>query len=520
MTPVAKAVLAIDLGTSGAKAAVVCEDGRLLSVGRARVDTQELPDLGAEQDPEAIWSACVQAGRQAVAGADAEILAVATCSQYSSIVPIDKDGRAAMNLILWRDQRGRPEALARLPGARGLPDGLLRKLRWLRIHGVPPLDSGVDALAHMRFIMLARPEVYARTWKFLEPVDYLGLRLTGRAAATPCSTFMMLLVDNRRPDSPRYHPTLLRYSGLDPDKLPELVPSGERLGTLLPEVAEELGLTGKVAVWTGINDTHAGAMGSLAFKGSHAAVSIGTTSVMVTHVDFKRTDVRSAIASAPSPLPGTYLVLAENGIGGRAVEHFLEKLVFSTDGFGDHGLEHKFEALERAVAQIEPGSQGVLFLPWLAGSLSPSEDVRVRGGFLNLSLQTTREHMGRAVLEGVALNLRWLRGAVERFAKRRFSHLFFYGGGAVSELWSQIIADVHRLPVHQAAEPEYTACRGVGLLALSRQGLIALSDFDRLVPVRRVLEPRPGPAERYDALFAQFVRAFKANRRIFHALNP
>jgi xylulokinase len=179
---------------------------------------------------------------------------------------------------------------------------------------------------------------------------------------------------------------------------------------------------------------------------------------MVTHVGFKRTDIRNSLVSMPSPVPGGYLLMAENGIGGRAIEYFLEKIVFATDDFADHSIEARFEALERAVAGVEPGSGGVIFMPWLTGSMAPAEDGRVRGGFLNMSLETTRAHLGRAVLEGVAFNFRWLHGAAERFAKRRVSHLVFYGGGAVSDLWSQIFSDVLQLPVHQVANPRFAVC--------------------------------------------------------------
>jgi xylulokinase len=515
-------MLAIDLGTSGAKAAVVGLDGRVLSTGRAAVETLLLPDGGAEQDPEAVWAAVLAACKQALSrgGAAGQVTGVAVCSQYSSIVPLSADGRPTMNMIVWLDKRGSREALRALPGGRSVVrDGPLRQLRWVQVHGIPPLPSGLDSLNHMRWVMLARPRVYERTRWFLEPMDFVTLRLTGRASASPCSAFMMLLVDNRDPGRPRYHPRLLRWSGIDPDKLPELLPVDALVGTLRPEVARELGLPGGVQVHAGLNDTQAGGMGAAAHAGSHAGLSIGTTSVLVTHVGFKRTDIRNSLVSMPAPVPGAYFVMAENGIGGRAVEHFLEKLVFHRDGYGDHALQDRFAALERAVGPVEPGSGGVLFLPWLSGSMSPAEDARVRGGFLNMSLETTREHLGRAVLEGVALNLRWLMGAVQRFIKRDISHLLFYGGGAVSDLWAQIIADVCQLPVHQLAEPRFSVCRGVGLLGFQRQGLLSYEDLEGLVPVRARREPRPELESRYLPLYRQFVRAFRANRRVFHALN-
>jgi xylulokinase len=514
-------ILTIDLGTGGPKAAVVDSEGTIVSVGQASVETLLLPDGGAEQDAEAVWASVLDACRQALAGAAGTkgLIGVSICSQYSSIVPVDETGRPTMNMVIWLDKRGAKSALRKLPGGDCIRDDPLKLLRWLRIHGIPPLETGLDSLAHMRWIMLARPDVYERTYKFLEPMDYVAMRFTGRAATNPCSAFLMLLVDNRDLRRACYNSRLVGWSCLDEAKLPEVVPVDTELGPVLPEVARELGLPGGVTVHAPVNDTQAGGMGCYAFGGSHAGISIGTSSVMVAHVPFKRTDIRHAMVSMPSPVPGTYFVMAENGIGGRAVEHFLEKIVFATDAYADHSLDDKFAALHEAVARTEPGSGGVLFLPWLSGSLAPAEDRRVRGGFLNMSLETTREHLGRAVLEGIALNFRWLRGPMEKFVKRSISHLVFYGGGAKSDLWAQIIADVVQLPVHQLAEPDFVTCRGMALLGFQRHGLLGFDDFKGLVPVAAVREPRTKYADRYGLLAEQFVQAYRANRRIFRALN-
>ncbi|MBW2258238.1 MAG: FGGY-family carbohydrate kinase [Deltaproteobacteria bacterium] len=511
----------MDLGTSGAKAAVVDADGRVLSTGQTKIETLLLPDGGAEQDPEAVWHAVVTASQQATQNVPQEgtIIGVSCTGQYSSIIPVDANGAATMNMVVWMDKRGAPIALRKLPGGSSMVAGLWEQLRFVRIHGIPPLDAGTDSLAHMRWIKLARPEVYERTTTFLEPLDYLALRLTGRAATNPCSALMMLLVDNRNLREPRYAPELVRRSEIDPGKLPELLPVDEDVGTVSARAASELGIPEGARVFAPVNDLQAGAVGAYALSGSHAGISVGTTSVMATHVGFKRTDIRNSMVTIPSPVPGGYLLLGENGIGGRTIEYFLEKLVFATDDFADHGIEARFEALERAVAEVEPGSGGVIFLPWLAGSMAPAEDGRVRGGFLNMSLETTRAHLGHAVLEGVALNFRWLHRAAERFVKHRIAHLVFYGGGAVSDLWSQIFADVLQLPIHQVADPRFAVCRGVALLGFSHAGLFSLDEVEDRVPIKRIYEPNADLAARYDLIFSQFVLAFRRNRSIFRALN-
>jgi xylulokinase len=241
--------------------------------------------------------------------------------------------------------------------------------------------------------------------------------------------------------------------------------------------------------------------------------------VCITHVDFKKTDIINSLVSMPCPIPDRYFVMAEAGIGGGALEYFLERLVFATDEFGDHALEEKFAALERAIAVIDPGSDGVLFLPWLTGSIAPAEDGKVRGGFLNLSLTTTREHLARAVLEGVAFNLRWVQDRMARFSKRDISRIKLYGGGALSSTWAQIFADIFKRPVEQLADPEYAVSRGVAMLGFHQLGELALDQIETRVPIAATYEPRGDVSARYDEMFTQFVRVFKRNRAVFRALN-
>ena len=151
--------------------------------------------------------------------------------------------------------------------------------------------------------------------------------------------------------------------------------------------------------------------------------------------------------------------------------------------------------------------------------MAPAADDRVRGGFLNIGLATRRSELARAVLEGVAMNLRWLRGPVERFAKRRMSHFVFYGGAAASDAWSQILADVLDTPVHQAREPQYVTCLGAALLAFQRLGLLGFDEFASRVPVARRFEPNPAHRALYDHMSGRLVEAFRRTRPLFHALN-
>lgn len=522
MLEASKYFLSIDLGTGGPKVAVVNTDGEILGTGQASVETIFLPDGGAEQDPAAVWGAVMGACADALesSGVDrSAVVGVMCASQYSSVIPVDAEGNHTMNMLVWMDQRG---AAARLKKETDFPknaDSLWRQFRWLRIHGLPPLSEGIDTLAHMRWIKFARPEVYARTATFLEPMDFVTLKLTGRAAANQCSAFMMLLTDNRTLNVTEYHHALVKYSQIDREKLPELLPIDSVVGTVKADIAAELGLSTETKVLAGVNDTQIGGIATGAFQGEHAGICVGTTSVMIARVDFKKTDVLHAILSMPSPVPGAYFVMAENGAGGLALERFLQNVIFTEDEFGELATEDKYHAMGKAVDSVPPGSGGLLFLPWISGAMAPLADARMRGGFLNIDAQTSRSQMARAMLEGVAMNLRWLRPAVEKFAKRRFSHFVYYGGGALMDEWAQIMADVLESPIHQMDNPRYANCFGCAMLGFHRLGMVPLDDIATRIPIREVYTPRPANKGIYDKLFTQFVASFKRTRPIFRALN-
>ncbi len=517
-------VVAIDLGTSGPKVAVVSSEGIPVGTARAHVDTIHLADGGIEQDPDQIWESVVEATRAALATSEVDrgdVAAIICASQYSSIVPVDRDGRPTANMILWQDHRGATPKLKHLRGVPRLLDTPVSLAQWLRIHGLPPIAGGIS-MTHMRYLKFVRPDVYERTAHLLEPMDFITMRLTGRATANQATAFMSLMVDNRTLTATDYSGTLVKQSLIDREKLPELVPMDEVVGALRPEVADELGLSPDTRVVTGLNDTQAGGVGCGAFTGSHAGVSVGSTCVMITHVDRKHTDVRHAILSMPSPVPEKYFVMAENGMAGAALDRFLTNVVYPDDQFHDGLTEaphDRFDRLEAVAAGAPAGSNNLLFLPWIGGSIAPAADDHVRGGFLNMTATTTRSDMARAVLEGVALNLRWLRGPVEKFAKRSFDHFTFFGGGAQSDLWCQIMADVMGTPVHQLEHGNYTVGIGAAMLAFQRLGIIGFDQIASAVRTRQVFEPDPGHSETYDLLAGQLTKAFTRNRSIFRALN-
>jgi xylulokinase len=178
-----------------------------------------------------------------------------------------------------------------------------------------------------------------------------------------------------------------------------------------------------------------------------------------------------------------------------------------------------YRHLDDLATGVPPGAHGAMFTPWLNGERSPVDDHTIRAGFHNLSLSTTRADLVRAVYEGVALNSRWLLEAVERFVRRRFDMLAFIGGGANSEVWAQIHADVMGRSIRPVQQPVLANVRGAGLLAWLALGRITVVDIPSAVPVGRTFEPDPDLRALYDTLAAEFVNIYKQTKQIHRRLN-
>lgn len=512
-------VLAVDLGTGGPKVGAVGLDGELLATSFTAVDTQRTLDGGSEQDVHLWWAGIRRGVADFLAGGvvdGTDLHAVGLTSQWSSTVAVDAAGEPVGPCLMWSDHRGARHAAAAVGGpVAGLDPRVAAQA--IRYSGTVPLTTGECPLGHELFLRHDRPDLYARTRALLEPVDYLGLRFTGAVAATPASQFFASVVDNRPHRPPRYVPSLVARLGRDPALLPPLRPTGALLGTVLASVANELGVR-PAPVVCGVPDFFAAYLGSGAVHPFHGHLAVSTTSWVTCRVPRKRVDPIHMMASVPGVVPGSYLVINDQASAGYCLRWWLDRqaeVAASVDG-----SVPDYDTVLSAAAQVPRGSDGVLFLPWLRGEHTPVDDRRVRGGFVNLAARHGLPAMTRAVLEGVALNGRWLVGTVERFAGRRLSSLRILGGGAQSDLWCQVYADVLTRPVERVADPMFAQLRGAAMLALVGIGETSIEQAAARVPVADRFVPEPGSADVYDPLFAELTGIFRSLRRHHHRLNP
>lgn len=496
--------LGIDVGTTNVKAALVGADGTVHATASRNL-VADVEGGRAELDADAQWQAVVDAVRECVAAApDAarRVVAVGVDSQYSSIVPVDAGGRPVAPMRLWSDRRGTERSFAIL---REHDDAFMG---FIERHGIPPVGGGLS-LGHVLHLQHDCPDVHARTAAYLEPMDHINARLTGRLAGNQATQFMSQLVDNRSLGQTTYDDVLLGWSGVDATRLPPLLPMDEPIGPVRPEVADALGIPATAIVHAGVNDTQAGSIATDAYRDGRAGLSIGTTSVLVDAIATKEVDLDHEVLSCPGPFTDRYLVFAENGLGGKPLEHVLDNVVH-TGGF---------DTLDEVLDRVPAGSGGVLFLPWLRGSMAPANDQHMRGGYVNMSLETGRNELVRAACEGVAHNLAWLLPHAEALTGEPVREIVFVGGAARSAGWAQIVADVLDRPVLVSDRPEVAIARATALLALHRHGVLDRDDLSRLASSGEALHPIAAHHDVYARHQPQFEAVFEALRPISAALN-
>jgi xylulokinase len=512
-------ILAVDLGTGGPKTGAISLEGELLAVAHRHVETAYSDDGGAVQDSSAWWHGIREGVADVLASGVPRdgVVGVGITGQWGSTVPVDASGDAVGPCLLWADTRGAPFSAKRMGGAVSIVGYSPRNLvSWLRLTGGAPSPHGADPLGHALHLREREPELYGRTATLLEPLDYLGMRFTGRRAATPASMILSWLTDNRRSGTHGYRPALVRRSGREAAKLPELLPTGSILGEITPAVATELGLPSGVPVVAGIPDLHTGYLGSGAVAPYAGHMTISTTSWIGCEVPFKRTDVFHQIASVPGVRPGGYLVANNHETAGLCLQWLRDAVGAGGDGAAPAS---EYARLTTLAATAPAGSGGVLFTPWLNGERSPVEDRNLRAAFLNISMTTERRHLVRAVLEGVAFNARWLLDAVERFTKRPMPVLRILGGGAISDLWCQIHADILNRRIEQVADPMYANLRGAAFFAAISLGRMDFADIAARVRVTRTFDPDPAVRAVYERMYGEYRRLYHRLRGMYAKLN-
>jgi xylulokinase len=518
-----KYILAFDHGTSGVKTALVSVHGEVLDFTYEHTPVIFKNQVGAEQKPEDWWKAIINTSKELLSKELTpieDIVAVSCSSQWSGTVPVDRDGNNLMNAIIWMDARGaeilKKKVFRGLIKISGYP--LRDVVRFIYKTGGAPGLSGKDSIAHILFLKYKFPEIYNKTYKFLDCIDYLNLKFSGKFAASTTSIILHWVTNNRDINNIHYDKSLLKRFKLDGEKLPEIQSPISILGHIKPEIADELGLCRDVKITMGAPDLQSAVIGSGAVEDYHGHIYIGTSSWVLSHVPFKKTDISHNLASIPSAIPGRYFVVNEQETAGACLT-FLRDNIFYSEDKDKFGNSEVYQYFDERVSKVPPGSNGVIMTPHLYGERTPVEDHKIRGNLFNISLTTSRDDIIRAAFEGVAFNSRWVLKYVEKFIKHKMDPINIIGGGAKSDEWCQIYADVTNRTIRRVKNPIQANARGTAFLASVALGYITFQDIPNLIQFSNTFTPDLENVKIYNRLFKEFLLLYKNNKAAYHRLN-
>jgi xylulokinase len=517
-------VLGIDLGTHGPKVGIVSNQGEVIGWEFEPAPFHLVGNGGAEQNPDEWWQAIVKATNRLISRdlvPVEEIQAIGPSAQWATLVAVDRAGQPLMNAITWMDSRGAPynqKLVSGFPSYEGF--NLVKLFHFLYFTGSVPFPSGKDSLGHALFIKNEHPDIFNKTDKFLEVKDFINLRLTGKVASSFETNIIFTVVDTRKPYHMDYVPSLLNLTGLPREKLPDLKFATDVLGPLCSQAARELGLLEQTKVVMGAPDMHMTAIGAGAVHNYVPSLYLGTSTFLTCHVPYKKSDLFNYIASLPAAIPGQYFIPQTSDWAGGSLDYFLDKLVYPDDTFSKGSPpEDAYDRLTEVVKSVPAGSGKMIFTPWLYGEMFPISDGNVRGSFFNFSPEITRNYQARAIMEGVAYNGRWILKLIEAFCHRRMDPINAVGGGAISDSWLQIYADVFDRTINQVKEPRLATFRGAAFLALVGIGSLTFEQIPGLIQITNTFRPNPNHRQIYDELFREFVDFYKRNKKAFARLN-
>ena len=447
-------LLGIDIGTSGTKTLICDEDGRVLATAMAEHRIFSPKPGWSEQAPEDWWQATCIATKNVLKKAklkSTDIGAIGLSGQMHGSVFLGDGTQALRPALLWNDQRttaqcdeitrkaGGREALIELVANPALTGFTAPKILWVREH---------------------EPKVYAKTKHILLPKDYIRFRMTGEYATEVSDASGTLLLDvvNRK-----WSDKLLSLLGIDRALMPRMHESQEVTGTLHTTAAREMGLAIGTRVVGGAGDQPAGGVGNGIVAAGIVSAQLGTSGVMFAHSDTPTRDPKGRVHTMCHAVPGKWCVFGCMLSAGGSFQWFRNQFGQPEIAAAKKLKVDPYELLVKEAASAPAGSEGTFFMPYLTGERCPHPDPNIRGGWVGVTARTTRAMMIRSLLEGVTFGM---RDALEIMQKMGIAvnQVRATGGGARSDFWRHLQADIYKQPIVLTNASEGPAY-GVALLA-------------------------------------------------------
>lgn len=500
-------ILGIDVGTTSLKAAVFDHKG--VQQAAAVVEYSLLtPQPNIVEAPCGIYMdsivKCMEVIRSGGAVNTQDITAVGFSVQGETLCLLDGDGQPLRNAIVWMDNRAGDQA-EQLRAHFG--DELC-----YQVTGQVSFEACWPA-AKLLWVKENEPEIFAKTRHFLLLEDYVIYLLTGRFVAEGSLLTSTEYWDIR---TKKYWPEMLDFIGVDPSALPEIRESGELVGTVLPEMAELLGISPKAKITTGCLDQAAGAIGvgniypGIFSENIGAALAICVPTAQLTYDPNRQMPVHYFAT------PDTYMMHTFT-TGGMCLRWF-------RDGFCQPELDIQkltgidaYDLMGREADSVPPGADGLICLPHLQGSMAPDVNLNAKGMFYGATLQHSKPHFVRGIMESLGYLICRNLEAIDAMGLE-VKQIRTMGGGSKSDIWNQIKADITGKTLHVTYSSQDTACLGAAILAGKAAGVFESieSAVDSMVQIRKTFEPNPANRAVYDRQYQMFKLLFKALTPVFN----
>jgi xylulokinase len=498
--------LGIDVGTSGTKTLLMDAAARVLATATAEHEVLCPKPGWSEQNPDDWWQATVESVKNAIqkAGTDPkDVQAIGFSGQMHGLVITDEQGKPLRPSLIWNDQRTGPQA-AEIEQAVGGRDKLIE------LTGNAAMTS--FTLTKLLWVRRNEPQIYDRIRHFLLPKDYVRFRMTGTFAGDVSDMSGTLMLDQRKRT---WSEEILSTFQIPREILPEVIESHEVAGLLTSQAAEQMGLAPGVKVVAGGGDQPVGAVGNGVVRDGLTSATMGTSGVVFTHSKDYTVDPQSRVNTFCASVEGQYCVFGCVMAAGGSLQWYRNTLAQrELQEAADKDVD-PYEILTAQASQAPPGCEGLFFLPYLTGERTPHADPDARACWIGAGARTTRNELVRSVMEGAtyAMNdvVNCLRDRDLDIREIRLS-----GGGARSEFWRQLQADIYAtrcVTINAEEGPAY----GAALLAATGAGEFAsvVEACQAGIEITRTIEPDPARQEAYQRFYRQFRKLYPALKDSF-----
>jgi xylulokinase len=485
-------LLGIDIGTTGTKSIVADANGKLIATDYKAYGFVSEKAGYVEQDPEDWWSAVKITVKNCLKNCPAgDVIALSLSTQGATLVPVDRRGEKTRNAVVWMDSRaGR---IGKNLNEKYGTDYFYNKTGWQL--------ANCFNLLQILWMKENEPEVFDKTYKFLSVIDYINYKLTGRFAIDITNACITQLFNIIQED---WDEDILSFCGIGREQLPEVVKTGEEIGTLTPEAAAQLGLRTDVKVISGAQDQYMAAVGNGVLSAGEALLSCGTSWCLTCILDKPLFDNKSYFAAARHAVEGLWAAFAYSPTGGAAFE-WVRKNVLPV--WADGELEGYGE-IEKQVENIRPGSDGLTFLPHFAGMLFPKKRVDAKANIVGLDLKHTRYHIARAVMEGSVFDMKMILDALEKKGGS-LGQLKALGGATKNRTWMQMAADILGVKIIVPRFADVPAL-GAVIAAGTGAGLFSgfLEGYKKIGPDTDEAVPDTEKQKEYTKIYEEYKRNF------------